>query len=162
MDMAKCRYEISNEHSFEVHSQGEMGPEIERKSHLAYQVARFEAVAMGFPVQYRQVVVEFYYHGRLDGSSGTLATAVGLLALFTGVKISPRFAITGSLDVFGFVYEVGGILDKVQAAIDGLYEAVIVPDSNYSMIPDSMKTKIQVHPVWHVQEALKIVTENKK
>ncbi|OYT42364.1 MAG: ATP-dependent protease LonB [Candidatus Altiarchaeales archaeon ex4484_43] len=69
------------------------------------------------------------YEG-VEGDSASVSVAVAVISAFKNVKIDQSVAMTGSLTVRGEVLPVGGITQKIEAAIDAGLKKVIIPKSN--------------------------------
>ena len=69
------------------------------------------------------------YEG-VEGDSASVSVAVAVISAFKNVKIDQSVAMTGSLTVRGEVLPVGGITQKIEAAIDAGLKRVIIPKGN--------------------------------
>ncbi|MEM1895616.1 MAG: S16 family serine protease, partial [Nanopusillaceae archaeon] len=65
-------------------------------------------------------------------------------------------AMTGSLSVRGEVLPVGGIIAKIEAAIEAGLKEVIIPEANKEDVPDYLIDKIKISPVKTIEEVIKI------
>lgn len=69
------------------------------------------------------------YEG-VEGDSASVSVAVAVISAFTGVQVDQSVAMTGSLTVRGEVLPVGGVTQKIEAAIEAGLKKVIIPKSN--------------------------------
>ncbi len=69
------------------------------------------------------------YEG-VEGDSASVSVATAVLSALEGIPVKQNIAMTGSLTIRGEVLPVGGVTQKVEAAIDAGIEAVIIPESN--------------------------------
>ncbi len=95
------------------------------------------------------------YEG-VEGDSASVAIATAIISALKNVPVKQDVAMTGSLSVRGEVLPVGGVSNKVEAAIDAGVKKVIVPRSNLQdIVIDSNKLrKIKVVPVDHIVDVL--------
>lgn len=93
----------------------------------------------------------------VEGDSASIAVAVAILSALKQIPVRQDTAMTGSLSVRGDVLAVGGVTQKVEAAIQAGIKRVIVPKANEKdvMLSKEFKNKIQVIPVSNIKEALK-------
>jgi Lon-like ATP-dependent protease len=96
------------------------------------------------------------YEG-VEGDSASIAVATSVISAFGKIPIKQEVAMTGSLSVRGEVLPIGGVTQKVEAAIEAGIKKVIVPKANLKdIVIDSTKLrKIKVVPVNTIQEVLK-------
>ena len=93
----------------------------------------------------------------VEGDSASIAVATAIISALKNIPIRQDTAMTGSLTVRGEVLAVGGVTQKVEAAINAGIKRVIVPKANEKdiIIPKNQLSKIQVIPVTHITEVLK-------
>ena len=93
----------------------------------------------------------------VEGDSASIAVATAIISALTKVPVRQDTAVTGSLSVRGEVLAVGGITQKIEAAIQAGIERVIIPKSNEKdvLVSLSKKKLITVIPVSTIQDALK-------
>ncbi|MHB1830210.1 MAG: ATP-dependent protease LonB [Candidatus Micrarchaeaceae archaeon] len=95
------------------------------------------------------------YEG-VEGDSASISVAVAVISALEGIPVSQEVAMTGSLSVRGDVLPVGGITNKVRAAIEAGVTYVIIPESNAKDIYIDSKElkKVKVIPVRNIAEVL--------
>jgi ATP-dependent Lon protease len=95
-----------------------------------------------------------------DGPSAGLAILLALASARSEVVLKRGFAITGELTLLGRVLPVGGIRDKLLAAIRADFTDVIIPAENepdLESLPDSAREQLRIHRVNTAAEALELV-----
>ena len=95
-----------------------------------------------------------------DGPSAGITIYTALYSLLSNKKIRQDIAMTGEITLKGRVLEIGGLKEKLTAAVREGIKEVIIPKDNerdLSEIPEEIKTALIIHPVSHVSEILKVV-----
>ncbi len=105
-------------------------------------------------VQFLQTASE---QGGVDGDSASIAVATAIISALKNIPVRQDTAMTGSLSVRGEVLAVGGVTQKVEAAIHAGIKNVIVPKANEKdiLLSDENKKKINIIPVENIREVLK-------
>ena len=94
------------------------------------------------------------YEG-VEGDSASIAVAVAIISALKNIPVRQEIAMTGSLSVRGEVLPVGGVTQKVEAAIEAGLQSVIVPSSNLKdVVLSNGKTNIELIPVKTITEVL--------
>jgi ATP-dependent Lon protease len=94
-----------------------------------------------------------------DGPSAGVTMLTTVASLLTGLRVSPKLAMTGEITLRGQVTPVGGIKEKLLAAHRSGVEHVLIPKMNakdLADIPAEVLSEIKVTPVDHVNEVLEI------
>ena len=92
-----------------------------------------------------------------DGPSAGIAIFAALASLFTQTLISSRMAMTGEISLRGRVLPVGGIKEKLLAAVRSGIREIILPEANkkdWIEAPAEVQKKLKIHWVRHVEEML--------
>jgi len=92
-----------------------------------------------------------------EGPSAGITIVTGIVSALTGRPVRNDFAMTGEITIMGKVLAIGGVLPKLQAAIDAGCKEVIMPKENerdVAMTPDYVRTKISVRFVTTIEEVL--------
>lgn len=100
-----------------------------------------------------------------DGPSAGVAMVVALASLYTGRTVHKNFAMTGEITLRGDVLPVGGIKEKVIAAVRAGITDIILPQLNekdVTELPDNVKEGVQFHLVQGIDEALALALEKEK
>jgi ATP-dependent Lon protease len=98
-----------------------------------------------------------------DGPSAGISMATALVSALTKTPVCKDVAMTGEITLRGKVLPIGGLKEKILAAIRGGIKTVIIPAQNekdLSDIPKVILKKIKVIPVREVEEVLKIALES--
>ncbi len=99
-----------------------------------------------------------------DGPSAGAAMCTALVSVLTGRKVRADVAMTGEITLRGEITPVGGLKEKMLAALRGGIKTVIIPDNNereLSEVPDKVKTKLNIIKVKWIDEVLDIALEKK-
>jgi ATP-dependent Lon protease len=94
-----------------------------------------------------------------DGPSAGVAIVAALASLLAQRRVRSDTAMTGEISLRGRVLRVGGVKEKVLAAVRFGVKHVILPKQNepdWSEIPAEVRGKIKVHFVSHISEVIKI------
>ena len=93
-----------------------------------------------------------------DGPSAGVTLAVALVSLFTGRCVRADVALTGELTLRGLVLPVGGVKEKVLAAVAAGMQRVIIPAGNVKdvevEVPEEVRAGLEVVGVERVEQAL--------
>jgi ATP-dependent Lon protease len=94
-----------------------------------------------------------------DGPSAGVAMATAIISLMTGIPVRRDVAMTGEITLRGRVLPIGGLKEKMLAALRAGIKTVIIPEENVkdlAEIPDKLKNELEIMPVSRVEEVLKI------
>ncbi len=94
-----------------------------------------------------------------DGPSAGVAMCTSIVSALTGIPVDASVAMTGEITLRGRVLPIGGLKEKLLAALRGGIETVIIPKENEKdlvEIPDNIKRGLKIIPVSEVDEVLKI------
>jgi len=94
-----------------------------------------------------------------DGPSAGITICTSVVSAFTGRPVNKDVAMTGEITLRGRVLPIGGLKEKLLAALRGGIKTVIIPQENIkdlSEIPDNIKRGLTIIPVNTVDEVLKI------
>lgn len=99
----------------------------------------------------------------VEGDSASAAVAIAVLSALKKLPVRQDTAITGSLSVRGEILPVGGITQKVEAAIEAGLKQVILPEANLAdvVLPNG-KTKIKIIPVKKFEDIFPSIFTSKK
>jgi ATP-dependent Lon protease len=92
-----------------------------------------------------------------EGPSAGITIVTGIVSALTGKPVRNDIAMTAEITIMGKVLAIGGVLPKLQAAIDAGCKEVIMPKENereVQMTPDYVRTKINVRFVSSIEEVL--------
>ncbi len=92
-----------------------------------------------------------------DGPSAGMAMVTSIVSVLTGIPVRKDIAMTGEVTLRGNVLPIGGLKEKLLAALRGGITTVLIPEENakdLTEIPDNVKEGLTIIPVAHVREVL--------
>ena len=92
-----------------------------------------------------------------DGPSAGLAMVTAIVSVLTGIPVRKDIAMTGEVTLRGNASAIGGLKEKLLAALRGGIKTVFIPqenDKDLAEIPDNVKQGLTIIPVTHVREVL--------
>ena len=92
-----------------------------------------------------------------DGPSAGVAMATAIVSVLTGIPVHGDVAMTGEVTLRGRVLPIGGLKEKLLAALRGGMKKVLIPEENakdLAEIPDNVKSGLEIIPVSRVGEIL--------
>ncbi len=92
-----------------------------------------------------------------DGPSAGAAMVTAIMSALTGIPIRRDVAMTGEVNLRGYVTGIGGLKEKLLAALRGGIKTVLIPKDNekdLSEIPDKVKKGLKIIPVSKIEEVL--------
>ncbi len=93
-----------------------------------------------------------------DGPSAGLAMVTSIVSVLTQIPVRKDIAMTGEVTLRGNALPIGGLKEKLLAALRGGIKTVLIPAENekdLAEIPDNVKEGLEIIPVKHVNEVLK-------
>lgn len=97
-----------------------------------------------------------------DGPSAGAAMTTALVSALTGIPVRADVAMTGEITLRGEVTAIGGLKEKLLAALRGGIKTVIIPEENVkdlAEIPDNVKQGLEIIPVKWIDKVLSIALE---
>lgn len=97
-----------------------------------------------------------------DGPSAGAAMTTAFVSALTGIPVRADVAMTGEITLRGEVTAIGGLKEKLLAALRGGIKTVLIPQENVKDlqdIPVNVKTDLEIVPVRWIDEVLKIALE---
>ncbi len=94
-----------------------------------------------------------------DGPSAGLAMVTSIVSVLTGIPVRKDIAMTGEVSLRGNAMPIGGLKEKLLAALRGGIKTVLIPQENekdLADIPDNVKDGLEIIAVKHVSEVLKL------
>ena len=92
-----------------------------------------------------------------DGPSAGVGMVTSIVSVLTGIPVRKDIAMTGEITLRGRVLPIGGLKEKLLAALRGGIKKVIVPKENekdLADIPNNVKKSLEIVPVTSVEEVL--------
>ena len=99
-----------------------------------------------------------------DGPSAGIGLVTSIVSTLTGVPVRREVAMTGEVTLRGRVLPIGGLKEKLLAALRGGIETVLIPQENekdLADVPSSIKDGLKIVPVSHVDEVLRLALAQK-
>jgi ATP-dependent Lon protease len=93
-----------------------------------------------------------------DGPSAGVAMATAIISVLTGIAVRKDVAMTGEITLRGRVLPIGGLKEKLLAALRGGIKTVLIPEDNVkdlADIPDEVKAKLELVPVARMEDVVK-------
>jgi ATP-dependent Lon protease len=97
-----------------------------------------------------------------DGPSAGIAICTALVSVLANIPVRADVAMTGEITLRGEVLPIGGLKEKLLAALRGGIKTVMIPEQNVKdlvEIPDNVKNRLDIHPVKWIDEVLEIALE---
>lgn len=94
-----------------------------------------------------------------DGPSAGIGLVTSIVSTLTGVPVRKEVAMTGEVTLRGRVLPIGGLKEKLLAALRGGIETVLIPKENekdLAEIPANIREGLKIVPVEHVDEVLRL------
>ncbi len=94
-----------------------------------------------------------------DGPSAGVAMITAIISIMTGIPVRKDVAMTGEITLRGRVLPIGGLKEKLLAALRGGIKKVIIPEENakdLAEIPDNVKNGLEIIPVSRMEEVVNI------
>ena len=92
-----------------------------------------------------------------DGPSAGIAMVTSIVSVLTGIPVRKDIAMTGEVTLRGNVLAIGGLKEKLLAALRGGIKTVLIPEENAKdlpEIPENVKAGLTIIPVAHVRDVL--------
>ncbi len=92
-----------------------------------------------------------------DGPSAGVGMVTAMVSTLTGIPVRADVAMTGEVTLRGRVLAIGGLKEKLLAALRGGIKTVLIPEENrkdLAEIPDNIREGLEIVPVSHVDEVL--------
>ena len=92
-----------------------------------------------------------------DGPSAGIAMVTAIVSVMTGIKVHREVAMTGEITLRGRILPIGGLKEKLLAALRAGIKKVIIPEENakdLADIPDNVKNALEIIPVSKMDDVL--------
>ncbi|KER80103.1 DNA-binding protein [Xanthomonas arboricola pv. celebensis] len=145
---------------------GQLGNVMKESASAALSVVRSRAERLGIDVDFlqKQDVHVHVPDGATpkDGPSAGIAMVTSLVSVLTKVPIRADVAMTGEITLRGRVSAIGGLKEKLLAALRGGIRTVLIPDENrkdLADIPANVTRDLKIVPVKWIDEVLDLALE---
>ncbi len=147
----------------EIKSTGKLGDVMSESIAAAFSFVKSRAPAYGIkPSIFQRKNIHIHLpEGAVpkDGPSAGVGMVTSIVSTLTGIAVRPDVAMTGEVTLRGRVLPIGGLKEKLLAALRGGIKTVLIPEENVkdlAEIPDNVKAGLEIIPVSHVDQVLEI------
>ena len=145
---------------------GKLGEVMQESVQAALSVVRKRARSLGITDDFYQKS-DIHIHlpeGAIpkDGPSAGIGLCTALVSVLTGIPVRCDVAMTGEITLRGEVLPIGGLKEKLLAAVRGGLARVLIPEENVrdlAEIPDNIKSKLEIIPVKWIDQVLELALE---
>ncbi|WP_225748587.1 endopeptidase La [Eikenella sp. Marseille-P7795] len=140
---------------------GKLGDVMQESISAAWSVVRSRAEVLGIaPDFYEKTDIHVHVpEGATpkDGPSAGIGMTLAIVSALTGIPVRADVAMTGEITLRGEVLPIGGLKEKLLAALRGGIKHVLIPKENVKdleEIPQNVKEGLSIHPVRWIDEVL--------
>jgi ATP-dependent Lon protease len=97
-----------------------------------------------------------------DGPSAGVAMVTGIISIMTGIPVRKDVAMTGEITLRGRVLPIGGLKEKLLAALRAGIKTVVIPEDNVkdlAEISDDIKSHLNIMPASRMDDVLKVALQ---
>ena len=165
LDIEALKFEGSGK----IQVTGRLGEVMKESAQAALSYSR--SIAKQFKINPKQFnKFDFHIHvpegaTPKDGPSAGVALCVSLVSVLSEKAVRKDVAMTGEITLSGKVLEIGGLKEKLLAALRGQISTVLIPRDNVKDLeemPKEVLEKLEIKPISHVDEALEACLRTKK
>jgi len=147
---------------------GKLGEVMQESIQAALSVVRKRARSLGIPEDFYQKS-DIHIHlpeGAIpkDGPSAGTAMSTALVSVLTGIPVRCDVAMTGEITLRGEVLPIGGLKEKLLAAVRGGIGVALIPEENVkdlAEIPENIKNALELIPVRWIDQVLEHALERR-
>jgi ATP-dependent Lon protease len=142
---------------------GQLGDVMQESVKAAYSVVRSRSLQLGLDVEFHN---KFDTHVHVpegatpkDGPSAGVAMVIALVSALSKVPVRADVAMTGEITLRGRILPIGGLKEKLLAALRGGIRTVLIPEENrkdLADIPANVTKDLEIIPVKWIEQALDI------
>ena len=140
---------------------GQLGDVMQESTHAALSVVRARSENLGIDPDFHQNV-DIHVHvpegaTPKDGPSAGIAMCTALVSALTKIPVRANIAMTGEITLRGRVLPIGGLKEKLLAAVRAGIKHVLIPEDNAKdlpEIPDNIKAHLKISPVRWIDQVL--------
>ena len=151
-----------------IRTTGKLGDVMKESIDAASSFVRSRAVNYGIepPIFQRKDIHVHVPDGATpkDGPSAGVAMIIAIISVMAGIPVKNDVAMTGEMSLRGRVLPIGGLKEKLLAALRSGIKTVLVPSENdreLSEVPDNIKDKLNIKLVSTIDEALELALVRK-
>jgi ATP-dependent Lon protease len=145
---------------------GQLGDVMQESAHAAITYVRSRAARLGLAKDfYRNVDIHIHVpEGAIpkDGPSAGITMATAISSALTKIPVRRDIAMTGEITLRGKVLPIGGLKEKLLAALRaGIKEAIIPKENEKDLpeVPENIRGQMKIHLVENMDQVLKIALE---
>ena len=145
---------------------GQLGDVMQESAHAAMSYVRSRALRLGIPKDfYRNVDIHIHVpEGAIpkDGPSAGITMATAISSALSKIPVRRDIAMTGEITLRGKVLPIGGLKEKLLAALRaGIKEAIIPKENEKDLadVPENIRGQMKVHFVENMDQVLKVALE---
>jgi len=145
---------------------GKLGDVMQESIKAALTVVRRRQPRLGIPRDFYEKM-DIHVHvpegaTPKDGPSAGIGMTTALVSVLTGIPVRSDVAMTGEITLRGEVLGIGGLKEKLLAALRGGIKTVLIPEENVkdlAEIPDNVKNRLEIVPVKWIDRVLELALE---
>jgi ATP-dependent Lon protease len=145
---------------------GKLGEVMQESIQAALSVVRKRSRSLGIADDFYQKS-DIHIHlpeGAIpkDGPSAGVGICTAMVSVLSGIPVCCDVAMTGEITLRGEVLPIGGLKEKLLAAVRGGLGRVLIPEENVrdlAEIPDNIKNKLEIIPVKWIDQVLELALE---
>ncbi|HEY3769251.1 MAG TPA: endopeptidase La [Candidatus Angelobacter sp.] len=145
---------------------GQLGDVMQESAHAAMSYVRSRAAGLGIPRDfYRNVDIHIHVpEGAIpkDGPSAGITMATAISSALSKIPVRRDIAMTGEITLRGKVLPIGGLKEKLLAALRAGIKEAIIPKENekdLAEVPENIRGQMKIHFVENMDQVLKIALE---
>jgi len=145
---------------------GQLGDVMQESAHAAMSYVRSRASRLGMPRDfYRNVDIHIHVpEGAIpkDGPSAGITMATAIASAMSKIPVRRDVAMTGEITLRGKVLPIGGLKEKLLAALRaGITEAIIPKENEKDLpeVPENIRSQMKIHLVENMDQVLKVALE---
>ncbi|MBI4987257.1 MAG: endopeptidase La [Rhodocyclales bacterium] len=147
---------------------GKLGDVMQESIQAALSVVRKRSRALGIAEDFYQKS-DIHIHlpegaTPKDGPSAGIGICTALVSVLTGIPVRADVAMTGEITLRGEVLPIGGLKEKLLAAVRGGIRTTLIPEENVKDlvdIPENIKNTLEIVPVKWIDQVLELALERK-
>ena len=144
-----------------IKSSGKLGDVMQESVSAALSYVRSKSISFGIkPTLFEKRDIHVHVpEGATpkDGPSAGVAMATSIISILTGIPVRRDVAMTGEITLRGRVLPIGGLKEKLLAALRSGITTVFIPKENekdLAEVPDNVRKHLEIIPVSHVDEVI--------
>ena len=145
---------------------GKLGDVMQESIEAAMTVVRSRSAVLGIEADFYKDH-DFHIHvpegaTPKDGPSAGVAMCTAMVSSLMGTPVKSSVAMTGEITLRGEVLPIGGLKEKLLAALRGGIETVLIPEENnreLAEIPKNIKQNLDIRPVRWIDQVLEVALE---